>query len=369
MNRFADALRQLETGNRRRFLRPAGGADFSSNDYLGFASHPALRRTMLEWAESGGVIGSGGSRLLRGNHPAHEELEHFAAQFFGAEKALYFATGFHANHALFATLPERRDVVVHDSLIHASAREGIRASSVPAVKFRHNDLNDCEDALRSAREKADCLWLAVESVYSMEGDIAPLPDFHDLCLRYDAWLIVDEAHATGIFGANGRGVSEGLPSARRITLHTGGKALGVAGGLVTAPAEIVDYLVNKARPFIYSTAPLPVQAALLHRALKLVDEEPERRKRLLALRDHANTVLPVPPSATQIIPVILGDDESALKVAAALQESGFDVRAIRPPTVPEGTARLRLSLNTGLDEKILDALAERLTTLLERQAA
>ena len=364
MTRFAGALQQLEIENRRRSLRPSGGIDFSSNDYLKLAEHPALRQTMLEWAEQGGVIGSGGSRLLHGNHPAHEKLECFAAQFFGAEKALYFATGFQANHALFTTLPERRDIVVYDSLIHASVRDGIKGSFAHAIKFQHNDLNDCEDALRSAREKAEYLWLAIESVYSMEGDIAPLSDFHELCLKYDAYLIVDEAHATGIFGASGRGVAESLPKEHRVTLHTGSKALGVAGGLVTAPAEIIDYLINKARPFIYSTAPPPVQAALLHRALKLVDEEPERRKHLIALRDHANKVLPVPASTTQIIPVILGDDKLTLEIAAELQNSGFDIRAIRPPTVPEGTARLRLSLNTGLDEKTLDTLAEYLTTLL-----
>ena len=367
MTRFAKTLQKLEIENRRRFLPSSDGIDFSSNDYLGFAGHPALRQTMLEWAENGNIAGSSGSRLLRGNHPAHEELECFSAQFFDAEKALYFATGFQANYAIFTTLPKHGDAVVYDSLIHASVRDGIRNSSVHAVKFRHNDLNDCEKALKNARKKSDYLWLAIESVYSMDGDIAPLSDFYDLCLKYDAYLIIDEAHATGIFGNTGRGGTENLPQDHRITLHTGGKALGVAGGLVTASTEIIDYFINKARPFIYSTAPLPIQAALLLRALKLIDEEPERRKHLLALRDHANKVLPVPSSATQIIPVILGSDEKALRIAAALQDSGFNIRAIRPPTVPEGTARLRLALNTGHDKKTLDTLAEHLITLLKKQ--
>lgn len=367
MTRFAKTLQKLETENRRRFLCSSDGIDFSSNNYLGLAGHPALRQTMLEWAKDGNIAGSGGSRLLRSNHPAHEELECFSAQFFNAEKALYFATGFQANYAIFTTLPKRGDTVIYDSLIHASARDGIRNSSANAVKFRHNDLNDCEKALRNAREKAEYLWLAVESVYSMDGDIAPLSDFYDLCLRYNAYLIIDEAHATGIFGTKGRGMAEDLPQNHRITLHTGGKALGVAGGLITASTEIIDYFINKARPFIYSTAPLPIQAALLLRSLKLIDEEPERRKHLLALRNHANKVLPVPPSATQIIPVILGADKKALETAAALQDSGFDIRAIRPPTVPEGTARLRLSLNTGHDKKTLDTLAECLITLLKKQ--
>ena len=367
MTRFAKTLQKLETENQRRFLRSSDGIDFSSNDYLGLAGHLALRQTMLEWASDGNIAGSGGSRLLRGNHPAHEELECFSAQFFDAEKALYFATGFQANYAIFTTLPKYGDTVVYDSLLHASARGGIRNSSANAVKFRHNNLNDCEDALKNARKKTDHLWLAVESVYSMEGDIAPLSDFYDLCLRYDAYLIVDEAHATGIFGTKGRGATETLPQDNRITLHTGGKALGVAGGLVTASTEIIDYFINKARPFIYSTAPLPIQSTLLLRSLKLIDEEPERRKYLLTLRDHANKVLPVPSSATQIIPVILGNDKTALETAASLQDSGFDIRAIRPPTVPEGTARLRLSLNTGHDKKILDTLAECLIPLLKKQ--
>jgi 8-amino-7-oxononanoate synthase len=369
MTRFAKNLRLLEAESRHRSLRLPAGIDFSSNDYLGFSTHPALRQTALEWLEQGGIIGSGGSRLLRGNHPAHEGLEHFAAAFFGAEKALYFATGFQANQAIFTTLPGRHDVVVYDSFIHASVREGVQNGQASAIKFRHNDLDECEAALRRAREKAEHIWLAVESVYSMDGDMARLRELHGLCQRYDAFLIVDEAHATGIFGATGRGLTEGFPQERLITLHTGGKALGVAGGLVCGSADIIDYLVNKARGFIYSTAPLPLQAALLHRALKLVDEEPERRARLLSLRDHANKVLPVQASPTQIIPFITGTDQSAVEASAALQEAGFDIRAIRPPTVPEGTARLRLSLNTAHDEKILDALAVQLHRLVKRAAA
>ena len=369
MTRFTKNLQQLEAENRRRTLRPAAGIDFTSNDYLGFSTHPALRQCAEEWLEQGGMIGSGGSRLLRGNHPAHENLENFAAQFFGAEKALYFSTGFQANHAILTTLPDRHDTIIYDALIHASVRDGIQASSAQSIKFKHNDLNDCEAALKRAREKSGYIWLAVESVYSMDGDIAPLKELHDLCTRYDAYLIVDEAHATGIFGATGRGLTEGLPHDRLITLHTGGKALGVAGGLVCASADIIDYLINKARPFIYSTAMLPLQAALLHRALKLVDEEPARREQLLTLLAYANKALPVPASPTQIIPVIIGTDNAALQAATYLQEAGFDIRAIRPPTVPEGTARLRLSLNIGLDEKTLDKLALHLSALLKKEAA
>ncbi len=359
MQRFKKNLRQLEDIGRRRNLRLSAGTDLSSNDYLLFSTHPALRRVAQSWD---GPIGAGGSRLLRGNHPAHENLEQFAAEYFGTEKALYFSNGFQANQMIFSTLPDRHDVIVYDALIHASARYAMQATPATAVKFRHNDLNDCEEALKRARDKADYLWLAVESVYSMDGDMAPLKEMHALCLKYDAWLIVDEAHATGVFGATGRGLTQDLPHDRLIVLHTGGKALGVAGGLVCGPAEIIDTLVNKAPSFIYSTAPLPLQAALLHSALQLSNDEPQHRARLRDLCAYMK-------SPTQIIPVILGDDKTALQAAETLQLAGFDVRAIRPPTVPEGTARLRLSLNAGLTEKTLSALTAHLAELRKKAAA
>jgi 8-amino-7-oxononanoate synthase len=354
--RFAAALKRLEDDGHSRSLQPAHGVDFSSNDYLSFAHHPALRQAALEWIERGEVIGSGGSRLLRGNHPAHGALEEFAADYFGAERALYFATGFQANHAIFSTLPDRHDVVIYDEFVHASVRDGIQGGFAKAYKFKHNDVNDCERVIRRARDNgAQEIFIAVESLYSMDGDFAPLSDFSALCERYEALLIVDEAHATGIWGLGGKGLATAADNI--ITLHTGGKALGVAGGLVCASRTIIDTLINKARPFIYSTAPLPLQAALLHRALQLSHDEPQHRLRLHDLCDYARQKLPV-SSLSQIIPVVLGDSEVTLNAAAMLQKNGFDIRAIRPPTVPEGTARLRISLNTSITESDIDKLAE-----------
>jgi 8-amino-7-oxononanoate synthase len=368
MTRFAEKLQRLEADGRLRVPTAAAGIDFTSNDYLGFSAHPALRRRAIEWIEAGGAAGATGSRLLRGNHPEHEALEDFAAGYFGASRALSFANGFQANHAVFSALAGRRDVVVHDALIHASVREGLRASDARSVKFRHNDLEDCEAALKRARADADVLWLAVESVYSMDGDIAPLAQMHELCSRYGAWLVVDEAHATGVFGPRGRGLCDTLPKDRLVTLHTGGKALGVAGGIVCGPVEIIGMLVNTARPFIYSTAPPPLQAELLRSAMKLSDAEPQHRTRLLELCSHARKVLPG-SSETQIFPVVFGADSEAVRAAAELRAEGFDVRPIRPPTVPEGTARLRLSLNAGLTLGDIDALAACLGRALERRAA
>ena len=346
--RWHDEIERLQQSHRHRALALPHGVDFTSNDYLGLARHPALREALIAALERDGIVGAGGSRLLRGHHQEHARLEAFAAEFFHTEKALYFASGFVANYALFTTLLDRHDAVVFDERIHASVKEGIHASPADRYRTRHNDLDSFEAALKRARERdATQIFVAVESVYSMDGDLAPLAELSDLARRFDAVLIVDEAHATGVFGARGRGLGENLQNG--ITLHTCGKALGVAGALVCASAETIDYLINRARPFIYSTAPPPCLAATVTRALQLVDEEPWRRERVLKLARLAHAELnPTTPFAgSQIVPVIIGTDEATLSVAQRVQEAGFDVCAIRPPTVPEGTARLRVSINAG----------------------
>jgi len=344
--RWQSEIERLQQSHRHRALALPKGVDFTSNDYLGLAQHPALREALIAALERDGTLGAGGSRLLRGHHEEHARLEAFAAEFFSAEKALYFGSGFLANFALFTTLPDRHDAVVFDERIHASVKEGVHASLAERYRARHNDLDSFEAELKRARERgARQVFVAVESVYSMDGDLAPFAELSELARRFDAVLVIDEAHATGVFGARGRGLAENTPGA--ITLHTCGKALGVAGALVCASAETVDYLVNRARPFIYSTAPPPCLAAAVTRALQLVDEEAWRRERVLELAQLAHVELnpDTPFAGSQIIPVILGADEAALSVARRVQEAGFDVRAIRPPTVPEGTARLRVSIN------------------------
>jgi 8-amino-7-oxononanoate synthase len=365
MPNFRTKLRELEAKNRYRILKRAEGIDLTSNDYIGLRSHPELRKSAIAALEGGIEIGAGGSRLLRGHTEQHAELEEFAASYFGAEAALYFATGFQANAAIFPTLCERGDTIIFDALIHASAREGIQASLAAHRRVAHNDLDAFETALRAAKGQK---WIAVESVYSMDGDVAPLIELYGLATKYDAVLIVDEAHGTGVFGANGKGVSEGLPHENLIVLHTCGKALGVAGGLVCGSRDVIDYMINKARPFIYSTAPLPLQAVLVKRALELVRDEPQRRADLFKKIKLANQALGM-ESASQIIPIILGDDARAVEIAASLQESGFDVRAIRPPTVPEGTARLRVSISTNLSEKNISDFAAALAPHLRKEAA
>jgi 8-amino-7-oxononanoate synthase len=356
---FRDDLAALSGRDRLRRLIPRAGVDFSSNDYLGLADSPELRAAVDEALARGVAVGSGGSRLLRGNDPEHEALEAEAAAFFGSEAALYFSSGFAANAALLATLPARGDLIVHDTLIHASAHEGMRLGRAERKGVPHNDAAAFADAIRTWRATGGTgrPWIAVESLYSMDGDTAPLDDLVAIADAEEAFLLIDEAHATGVRGPDGRGLAAHLDGRENvITLRTGGKALGCEGALVCAARPVIETLVNRARGFIFSTASSPLMAAALCAALRLLREQPERRARLHALIAHAADV-GLPATGTQIVPVILGEDGRAMAAATALQERGFDVRGIRPPTVPAGTARLRISLTLNATPADVTALA------------
>jgi 8-amino-7-oxononanoate synthase len=358
---IAAELERLNGAHRSRRLSLPQGVDFTSNDYLGLARDPALREAAVGALEADGFVGAGGSRLLRGHHPAHARLEEYAAQFFGVEKTLFMGSGFIANYALFTALCERHDAVVFDERVHASVKEGIHAAPAARYRAQHNNLDSFKTMIHRARDKgARRVFVAVEAVYSMDGDCSPLKELDALARSHDAMLVVDEAHATGVFGPRGRGLGETLQNENWISLHTGGKALGVSGALLCARGEIIDYLVNRSRPFIYSTAPPPHLAAALQRSLQLLDEEPWRRERVLALAAFARQkLLPheLASPGTQIIPIVLGEEKRALDVAQDLQNAGFDVRAIRPPTVPEGTSRLRISIHADHCEDQILALA------------
>lgn len=361
-------LSELGGRGRGRALTAPSGVDFTSNDYLGFSRHPRMRAAVEAALERGVPVGSGGSRLLRGNHPEHEALEAEAAAFFGAESALYFNSGFDANLAIFSTLPTRHDAVVHDALIHASVKEGIRAGFAKPYAAAHNDVQAFEDAVVRARAAgAREVFLAVESLYSMEGDRAPLADLMELARRREAVLVVDEAHAVGVFGARGRGFTEGLADERLLALFPCGKALGGSGALLAAPAAVKDALISGARPFLFSTAASPLLAAALRESLRLVDAEPERRKRLLFLSCRARRAAKKALSRwtllgarSQILPVVVGGDAQTLAAAEYVRARGFDVRAIRPPTVPEGSARLRIAVSVDRTETELSALLDAL---------
>ncbi|MFT3965977.1 MAG: 8-amino-7-oxononanoate synthase [Sphingobium sp.] len=365
-------LAALDARSRRRVLSTRDGIDFASNDYLGLARDPAIAAAIADAASRGVPAGSGGSRLLRGNAPEHEALEEKAARFFGAEAALFFGSGFSANAALLATLPQPGDLIVADDLIHASVHEGIRLTRADHRLARHNDPAAVEEAIIGwrARGGKGTPWIAVESVYSMDGDIAPLADLLAIADRHDGVLIVDEAHGTGVFGRGGRGLAAPFEGRENvIALHTCGKAMGVEGALVTGPAVVKDYLVNKARGFIFSTSPSPLMAVAASTALDRIEAADDLRGDLDALRGHAGRVLcaplGLPEPVSPILPVILGTDKRAMAVAAALQQGGFDIRGIRPPTVPAGTARLRITLTLNAAPADIDALAPLLFAAME----
>lgn len=370
---FEAGLAKLEAMGRRRRLTARAGLDFTSNDYLGLAASGELARAAEAALSRDVPVGAGGSRLLRGNHPEHEALEEEAAALFGAETALFFASGFLANYAIFSTLPQRGDAVVHDALIHASAHDGMRNGRAERLPAAHNDAQAFEDAIKAWRRRGGKgrPWIAVESLYSMDGDQAPLADLAAIAHRHGGVLIVDEAHATGVFGPQGRGLGHALEGREDvISLHTCGKALGAVGALICAPRIIREFLVNRCRPFIYATAPSPLIAAVVRRSLELSRESDHRRARLAALVSHAGARLTAhsgrPASGSQILPVIVGSDQKAVALAAALQDQGFDVRAIRPPTVPEGTARLRIALTLNVGETEVGCLLAALQAELER---
>lgn len=370
--RYEATLAGLARKSRIRALTPQQGVDFTSNDYLGLANALRLKAAISAAIEQGIPAGAGGSRLLRGNHWVHEVLEAEAAAFFGVERALYFGSGFAANVALFSCLPQRSDLIIHDNLIHASAHDGISASKAEAVAVRHNDIEAFDEAIRRWRSNGGKghPWIAVESLYSMDGDQAPVSELAKLANRHDGFLVVDEAHATGVLGPGGRGLASGLESSGNVlVLHTCGKALGVSGALLGLPAVLADYMINRARNFIYSTAPSPLMAVGVREALRIIQDEPERRRRLDTLRDFAGgqlrSRLGIDPSGSQIQPVMIGDNARALRVSERMQNEGFDVRAIRPPTVPDGTARLRISITLNVDESQIANMVECLAAAIE----
>jgi 8-amino-7-oxononanoate synthase len=362
-------LAELEAAGLRRYLRMPAGVDLSSNDYLGLAAHPKLKERMAEAVLREGC-GSTASRLLRGERAIFADIERRFAAFKRTEAALYFGSGYAANLGLLATFLEADDVVFSDELNHASLIDGMRLARSRRVVFPHNDVAALRQLLEAERGPGQ-KFLVIESLFSMDGDCAPLSEYAAVCRATQTALIVDEAHAVGIYGARGSGLIEAAAIDEDVflSINTAGKALGVGGAFVTGAAWAIDYLVQRARPFIFSTAPPPAMAAALDAALTVIEDEPERRTQLLERARLLRELLiaggvPARAGDSQIIPVILGDNARAVAVAAMMQQAGFDVRAIRPPTVPPDTARLRISVNFNLDETILRRFAETLIAAL-----
>jgi 8-amino-7-oxononanoate synthase len=378
-------MRSLEENGLRRMLRPPSGIDLSSNDYLGLAHHPRIKAAMAAAIDREGA-GSTGSRLLRGDRDSFAALERRFAQFKGTERALYFSSGYLANIAVMTTFAEAGDVIVSDAHNHASLIDGMRLSSARRDIVPHNDVDAVRRALSEAGgagraggageagEAGRPAWfLVVESLYSMDGDEAPLGEYADLCAEHGAHLIVDEAHAVGIYGSRGSGLIEehGVSEQVFLSISTAGKAFGVAGAFVAGPAWAIDYLIQRARSFIFSTAAPPALASAIYTSLTLVEQEPETRARVRELAAGLRSRLTaagvsIGPGTSHIVPVIIGDNQAAVAVAEMLHRDGFDVRAIRPPTVAPGTARLRVSVNANVTPELLEQFVDSLTAALSR---
>lgn len=351
--RIAGELENLREQSQLRSLEILSGINLCSNDYLGLAADPRLKQAVIEAVASARRMGATGSRLLSGNSCEWEELETEFAQFAGAESALYFGSGYAANMGLLSSILQPGDIVFSDALNHASLIDGMRLSGAEKVIYPHGDMQFLEDALREKSRSPGAKVIVTESIFSMEGDVARIADLLRLAKTYGAELIVDEAHALGVRGPEGRGVAAELKLEREIfaVVYPCGKALASAGAFVCCGAALKEFLVNRARTFLFSTALPPYFARQIHAALAIARKEDSRRTHLneisIALRAELSAVgLNCGASSTQIVSVILGSNEAALRVATQLQAAGFAVRAIRPPTVPAGTARIRISLTS-----------------------
>ena len=370
-----DRLGELKRRGLYRYLRLISGRQttvvtmegkevvlLSSNNYLDLANHPEVKRAAAEALESYGC-GAGASRLISGTMELHARLEAKLAEFEGTEAALVFGSGYHANTGVIPALMGPGDIIFSDELNHASIIDGCRLARADTQVFRHRDTGHLEELLASAPTPGQRL-IVTDSVFSMDGDVARLPEIAALARRYRAWVMVDEAHATGVFGPNGAGVVEetGLQGRIEIQMGTLGKALGSFGAYVAGSRVLIEWLINRARSFIYSTAlPPPLLAAALA-ALHIVKNEPERRRRLwnnaAFLRQGLSGLgYRLGESESPILPVLIGDEEKTMALCAALLKHGVFAHGIRPPTVPEGTARLRVTPTaTHTDEELERAL-------------
>jgi 8-amino-7-oxononanoate synthase len=337
--------------------------DFSSNDYLGLASDERLiAAATAALAEHG--VGSGAARLISGNSPEHEALEIDVATFFGAERALTFSSGYAANVGIISALVTRGDTIFADALNHASLIDGCRLSRATIHVYPHADIGALAHLIDRYRGEARRALIVTDGLFSMDGDIAPLAEIVDLARRSDAWTYVDDAHAVGTLGDDGRGTASllGCHGSADVTVGTLGKAFGAAGAFVYGSSTLVQYLLNRARSFVFSTAMLPAQAAAARAALRIVSDEPERRQLLMQnarrIRETLARARAAPqPSDGPIVPVAIGDETRTMRIGAALARAGFLVGAVRPPTVPPGGSRLRITASAAHTREQIESLA------------
>lgn len=385
-SRLAPVLDDLRERSLYRVRRSVDGAhgvqmrvdgrdciNFCSNDYLGLASDPRLAAAAMRALDRSGT-GSSGSALISGYNTEHRALEEELAAFLGRPRVLLFSSGWAANVGVLKALLGRGDVVIADELNHASLIDGARASGADYQRVAHADVDGYRAALQRAALDGRFAMLVADGVFSMDGDVADLPALRQLTHQTGAALMIDDAHGLGVLGATGRGSAEHFGIEPDVLMATMGKSLGCAGGLVAGSETLIEYLVQRARTWVFSTAPPPAIAAAAREALRIIRSQPELRGRLLAnidrfVRGARDRGLPIGERAvaTPIQPVIVHEDARALRLSRELMERGYWVAAIRPPTVPRGTARLRITLSAAHDaaqiDGLLDALAQSLTVL------
>ena len=362
-----------QAGSTRRLLATKGLVDFVSNDYLGLSRSKDLfeRIKSYDYSHEVNLNGSTGSRLLAGNSTTAQTLENKLAGIFKSEAALLFNSGYVANLALISCLPQRGDTILYDSLSHVCLKEGAFLSKAQRFPFRHNDCEDLEAKLKQAKGN---VYIIIESVYSMDGDLAPFGDIITLAEKYDAKIIIDEAHSTGLYGEHGSGklCASGLEKHIFARVHTFGKAMGVHGAAVCGSQELIDYLINFARPFIYTTA-LPlhslfsIDAAFDHLSENISLQQESKDKifyfnSLFKQKIGKNENMLKLESHTPIQPIVVPGNQRVRSIAESLQSSGFDVRPILAPTVKEGSERLRISIHTHNTEEEIASLINQLAT-------
>ena len=398
MNLFQTELRQrlddLREQNLFRELRRVDSAqgtriqiggktllNFSSNDYLGLANHPALKAAAIHAIEKFGA-GAGASRLVCGSLAPFHELEEALAQFKKTEAALTFSSGYATALGTICALAGKGDIIILDKLVHASIVDAAKLSGAKLRIFAHNDLNDLEDKLRWANanksaigHRPSAILIITESIFSMDGDAAPLRETVELKNKFGAWLMADEAHATGIFGQTGRGLADELGVSDQIEIQMGtlGKAFGASGGYICGSRTLIDFLVNRARSFIFSTAPIPASAAAATAGVQIAQSnEGETRRKILRERiNQLQSAIGNRQSAipSAIVPLILGDENKALSAATKLREQNIFVPAIRYPTVARGAARLRITLTAAHSADDVSTLVDALKKIGNRQSA
>ncbi len=357
-----DDLEQRSLKRSRRVMPRDGLLNFCSNDYLGLSTHPEVVRAFQDAAGKYGV-GSGASHLVTGHGPEHEALEHELAVFTGREKALVYSTGYMANMGVIGALADQTATIVADKFNHASLIDGGRLTRAHSLRYRHGDAGHARELLAALDPSIDTRLLVTDGVFSMDGDLAPLPELAQAARESGAWLIVDDAHGLGVVGATGRGVCEhfGLGADDvPVLVGTFGKSFGTFGAFVAGDADLIEFLIQKSRSYIYTTALPPAVAAATRAALAVSQRESWRREKVRELAERFRRglpdVFPVFRPGTVIVPVIVGEAKRALAISRALEEAGLLVAAIRPPTVPAGTARLRVTFSASHEEREVDAL-------------